>query len=147
MLRTPRGANGASVLGSWLLGQAFQRAWDKPALGTGPSTCLGHARSWDRPFNTLGTCSLVGQALQHEKGSCCSLVGQALPHAWDMPALGTGPSRRLGQARSWDRPFNMLGTSPLLGQALQHAWDKPAFGTGPATCLGHARSWERAMIA
>ena len=43
-------------------------------------------------------------------------------------------------ARSWDRPFNMLGTSPLLGQALPHAWDMLALGTGPSTCLGQARS-------
>jgi hypothetical protein len=35
----------------------------------------------------------------------------------------------LGQARSWDRPFKILGTSPLLGQALQNSWDKPALGT------------------
>ena len=32
--------------------------------------------------------------------------------------LGTGPSEFLGQARSWDRPFKILGTSPLLGHAL-----------------------------
>ena len=62
---------------------------------------------------------------------------------WDILALGTGPSTCLGHARSWDRPFHMLGTSPLLGQALQHAWAKPALGTGPSTCLGHARSWDR----
>ena len=73
----------------------------------------------------------------------CPLLGQALQHAWDMPALGTGPSTCLGQARSWDRPFHMLGTSPLLGQALQHARDKPALGTGPSTRLGQARSWDR----
>ena len=72
----------------------------RATLGTGPSTCLGQARSWDRPFDTLGTCSFVGQALQH---------------AWDKSALGTGPS-----------------TSPLLGQALQHAWDKPALGDRPS---------------
>ena len=56
----------------------------------------------------------------------------------------TRPQRpRLGQARSWDRPFNMLRASPLLGQALRHAWGKPALGAGPSTCLGHARSWDR----
>ena len=59
-----------------------------------------------------------------------SLLGQAL--------------QMLGMARSWDRPFKMLGTGPLLGQALQmlgtgplwgqalqNAWDRPALGTGP----------------
>jgi len=55
----------------------------------------------------------------------------------DKPALGTCPSKCLGQARSWDRPFKILGTGPLLGQALQNSWDKPALGTGPL--LGHAR--------
>ena len=30
-------------------------------------------------------------------------------------ALGTGPSKCLGLARSWDRPLKMLGTGPLLG--------------------------------
>ena len=33
-----------------------------------------------------------------------SLLGQAL--------------QMLGMARSWDRPFKMLGTGPLLGQGL-----------------------------
>ena len=46
-----------------LLGQALQNAWDKPAFGTGPSTCLGHARSWGRLFNMLGICLLLGHAL------------------------------------------------------------------------------------
>ena len=58
------------------------------ALGTGPSKCLGQARSWDRPFKCLG------------------------------------------QARFEDRPFKMLGTGPLWGQALQNAWDRPPLGTG-----------------
>ena len=72
-----------------LLGQALPHAWDMLALGTGPSACLGHARSWERPFNVLGTCSFVGQALQH---------------ASHKPALGTGPSTCLEQARSWGLP-------------------------------------------
>ena len=53
------------------------------------------------------------------------LLGQTLQNARDRPALGTGPSKCLGQARSWDRPVKMLGSGPLLGQALQNAWDRP----------------------
>ena len=71
-----------------LWGQALQNAWYRLALGTGPSKCLGQARSWDRPFKCLG------------------------------------------QARSGDRPFKMLGTGPLLGQAFENAWDRPVLGTG-----------------
>ena len=39
------------------------------------------------------------------------------------------PSEFLGQARSWDMPFKILGTGRLLGQALQNSWDDPALGT------------------
>ena len=46
----------------------------------------------------------------------------------------------LGQARSWDRPFKMLGACPILGQALQNSWDRPALRTGPSKFLGQARS-------
>ena len=52
------------------------------------------------PFKMLGTSPLLGHALLN---------------AWDRPALGTGPSKFLGQARFWDMPFKMLGTGPLLG--------------------------------
>ena len=38
------------------------------------------------------------------------LLGQAL--------LGTGPSKFLGQARSWDMPFKMLGFVRLLHNGL-----------------------------
>ena len=62
--------------------------------------------------------------------------------AWDKPALGTCPLKRLGHARSWDIPFKMFGTSPLLEHALSNAWDKPALETCPLKCLGHARSWD-----
>ena len=34
----------------------------------------------------------------------------ALQDVWD-----------LGQARFWDRPFKILGTSPLLGHAIKNA--------------------------
>ena len=44
--------------------------------------------------------------------------------AWDMPALETCPVKGLGQARSWDMPFNMLGAGPLLGHALQMEYVK-----------------------
>jgi hypothetical protein len=37
-------------------------------------------------------------------------------------ASANGPSEFSGQARSWDRPFKILGTSPLLGQA--RSWDR-----------------------
>ena len=57
-------------------GNRLQHDWDKPAPGTGPSTCLGQARSRDRPLNMHGT---------------SPLLGQALGHAWDKPDLGTGP--------------------------------------------------------
>jgi len=70
------------------------------------------------------------------------LFRQALHNSWDKPALGTGPSKFLGQARSWDRPFKILGTNPLLGQALQNSCDRPALGTGPSKFLGQARSWD-----
>ena len=49
------------------------------------------------------------------------LLGHALQSAWGRPAFGTGPSKCLGKARSWDN-------------ALQNAWDRPALGTGPL-CL------------
>ena len=42
---------------------------------------------------------------------------------WHMPTFGTGSSKFLWQARSWDRPLKILGTSPLLGQA--RFWDSP----------------------
>jgi len=99
----------------------------------------------------------------------CKLTFQEIPKSWkskfpfptkletigatrvykipmDKPALGTGPSKFLGQARSWDRPFKILGTSPLLGQALQNSWDKPALGTCPSKLLGQARSWDRPAL-
>ena len=60
-----------------------------PALWTGPSKCLGHARSWDIPFKMFGTSPL----LEH-----------ALSNAWDKPALETCPLKCLGHARSWDMP-------------------------------------------
>ena len=66
------------------LGQALLNAWDRPALGTGPSKFLGQARPWDRPFKMLGTSPLLGQALQN---------------AWGRPALGTGPSKFLGLSK------------------------------------------------
>ena len=59
-----------------------------------------------------------------------------------MPALGTCPLKCLGQARSWDMPFKMLGTGPLLGHALYNAWGMPALGACPLKFLGHARSWD-----
>ena len=65
--------------------------------------------------------------------------GQALQNSWDRPALGTGHSKFLGQARSWDRPFKILGTNLLSGQALQNSWDKPALGTGPSKFLEQSR--------
>ena len=61
------------------------------------------------------------------------LLGQALQNSWGRPALGTCPSKCLGQA---------LSTGPLLGQALQNSWDKPSLGTGPSKFLGQARSWD-----
>ena len=65
------------MLGTGLLSRhALQNAWDRPHLGTGPSKCLGQARSWDRPFKMLGTGPLLGQALQN---------------AWDRPPPGTSP--------------------------------------------------------
>ena len=42
------------------------------------------------------------------------LLGQVLQNSWDRPALGTGRSKFLGQARSWGRPFKILGTGPLF---------------------------------
>ena len=80
------------------------------------------------PFNILGTCPLLGQALQN---------------SWDKPALGTCPSKFLGQARSCDRLFKFLGTGPLLGHALEHTWDRLFLEAGPSTCLGHACVWDR----
>ena len=74
-----------------LLGQALQNSWDRRALGTCPSKCLGQARSTG------------------------PLLGQALQNSWDKPSLGTGPSKFLGQARSWDMPFKMLGTGGVPG--------------------------------
>ena len=67
---------------SSLLGQALQHAWGKLALGTGPSPCLGQARSWDRPFSVLGTCPLLGQALHVANMPCMwlmSLIGPMFP--------------------------------------------------------------------
>merc|ERR1711944_204595 len=76
------------VRGTWpFVGQALQHAWGRLVRGTGPSTCLGHARSWDRPFNMLGASPLLGQALQHA-GLACSAI-----------CLGYGPIRGLMQ---WD---------------------------------------------
>ena len=46
------------------------------------------------------------------------LLGHALYNAWDRPALGICPLKCLGQARSWDMRFKMLGRAPLLGQFL-----------------------------
>jgi hypothetical protein len=77
-------------------------------------------RYWDRPFKILGTGPLLGQAIQN---------------SWDRPALGTGPSKFLGQTSSQDRPFKIPGTSPLLGQALQNSWNNPAIGTCPLMFL------------
>ena len=54
-----------------------------------------------------------------------------------------GHARSWDNARSWDIPFTMFGTSPLLEHALSNAWDKPALETCPLKCLGHARSWGR----
>ena len=71
----------------------------------------------------------------------------ALASVCSREASRSHSSTRLGQARSWDKPFNVLGPSPLLGQALQRAWDKPALGTGPSTCLGQARSWDKPAMA
>ena len=73
-------------------------------------------------------------------------LGRVLHNSWDRFALGTGPSKFLGWARSRDRlclmllrldmRFKMLGTGPFLGQALQNVWDRPAFGTGFSKFLG-----------
>ena len=65
------------------------------------------------------------------------------PAVWDTPAFGTGPSKLLGQARSWDMPFTMLGTGPFWGHALPTPWDMPALGTCPLKYLGQARFWDR----
>ena len=48
------------------------------------------SRSWDMPFK----------------------------NAWDRPALGTCPLACLGQARSWGRPFKMLGTGLFFAVAF-----------------------------
>ena len=53
----------------------------------------------------------------------CPLLGQALPYAWDMPALGTGPS--------------IYSRNTL---------DRPAFGTCPSVCLGQAHSWDMPFL-
>jgi len=99
-----------SIVKDPLLGQALQNSWDRPALGTGHSKFLGQARSWDRPFNILGTSLLSGQALQN---------------SWDKPALGTGPSKFLGQARSWDMPFNFFGGCHFLQTVLANSSPPP----------------------
>ena len=48
----------------------------------------------------------------------------------DGPAVGTCSSQYLGQARSWDMSFKMLGTGSLLGQVLEHVWDRLVFAKG-----------------
>ena len=42
-----------------ILGQALEHAWDKPALGTGPLTCLGHAGSLFLRIGYPGTISAL----------------------------------------------------------------------------------------
>ena len=37
------------------MGQALERSWDKPALGTSLSARLGQARAWDKPALVLST--------------------------------------------------------------------------------------------
>ena len=75
---------------------------------------LGHI-----PAAVVGTCSILGTDPNLE---------QALENAWDRPAFKTSTSIFLGQAHSWDRPFEILGTCQLCG-------------TGPPKCLGQGHSW------
>ena len=82
---------------------------------------MGQARYWNMPFTTLGTCLLLGHALQH---------------AWDMTALETGPSASLGPARSWEMPFQLLWMGSLLGLARKSSGDTTALGTRHSEMLG-----------
>ena len=89
---------------------------------------LGYARSWNTPFQVLGTGTLLGHAFKNywvmPAFVACPLtfLGQArsgdILSSWDKTALGTCPLTFLGQARSGDRPFKILGTCPFLGHAL-----------------------------
>ena len=64
----------------------------------------------------------------------------ALASVCSREASRSHSSTRLGQARSWDKPFNVLGPSPLLGQALQHVWDMLALGTSPLRGIPYSSS-------
>ena len=87
-----------------LLGQALPHAWDKPALGTGPSTCLGQARSWDKP-----TMACMRMYVWHacSKAQCCF---------WPRRYA----SEILAQLRSW----------PSSDLSRHGAFRKPPGGTG-----------------
>ena len=58
--------------------------------------------------------------------STCTVSCSSVPHV-----------KCLGQARSWGRPFKMLGTGPLLGQALQfrfNIWIFPGYVEKAVAC-------------
>ena len=109
--------------------QALGTAWDRSAFGTRPSKFLGQARSWDMPAQMLGTRPLLGYALRML--GTRPLCGFVFENSWDMPAVGAGHSKCLGQARFWDRSFSIIGTCPLLRGT--HSWDMPPkmLGIGP----------------
>ena len=80
-----------------LLRQALQNSWHKPAFGTCPLKCLGHARSWDKPFKTFEARPLLGQAL-HSLGF---VVVVRLKLALGTKSLSVEWRRRIQQHRFW----------------------------------------------
>ena len=72
--------------------------------GFGTDTVLGQACSWDRSFKILGTGPLLGQAVQN---------------SWGKPALGAGPSKFLGQARSLQPMKTMMALLALKTMGIE----------------------------
>ena len=65
----------------------------------------------------------------------CSLLGEALQRAWDMLVRGTGPSTCLGQARSWGLP----GVAKLKKREKSERFTVPKLQTwGLLVCLENA---------
>ena len=75
-------------------------------------------------INPVSGCVAFINPLFHMLLRCIRLL------VWRALLAQSVASSCLGQARSWDMPFKMLGTCPLLGQALQNVWGTPALGTG-----------------
>ena len=76
------------------LDQSLENVSERTAAGTGPSTCWGHARSWDRHLQELGTCPVSGQAfrvLGSDPVLTGPVFGQVVENGRDKLVLGAGP--------------------------------------------------------